>query len=108
MLRGLAEDPAFGEVAAPVLQRLVGGAEIRNATKGEAIYDAGEQWAGVGFVIGGSIAMLAHGEEEKDHLYEQANPGDFFGVSAMFDGGAEMARTIVVSSKARYAMLNRT
>jgi CRP-like cAMP-binding protein len=103
MLRSLAEEPAFGAVPAPVLHALVGGADVTDARKGDVVYEAGAHWRRLGYVVDGSIAMVAYGEDAKEHLYEQANTGDFFGVSAMFDGGSEMSKTVVVSSRARYA-----
>jgi CRP-like cAMP-binding protein len=106
MLTSLAEDPDFGSVPAPVLHGLVDGAEICEASKGSRIYEAGERWGRLGFVIEGSVAMFANGEDAKEHLYEHAHPGQFFGVSAMFDGGAEMAQTVVVSSRARCALID--
>lgn len=108
MLKGLASDGAFKEVPASVLQGLVERAEIRTARKSETIYAAGEHWGRLGFVIEGSLAMLVQGEDGKGHLYEHADAGEFFGVSAMFDGKAEMAQTIVVSTKALVALVDRT
>jgi|SRR5579863_1395394 len=107
LLKSLVEDEAFGEVPAPMLQTLVDSAEVRGARKSDVIYDVGEQWGRLGFVIDGCIAMIAEGEDGKEHLYETAFPRQFFGVSAMFDGGVEMARTIVVSTKARFALIDR-
>lgn len=107
MLKQLVGDPAFGEVPAQVLHALVDGAAVRDARKGEVIYDEGERWDQLGFVIEGCIAMLANGKDAKEHLYEHVFPGHFFGVSAMFDGGVEMARTTVVSRKACHALIDR-
>jgi len=105
MVRGLAQDEAFRDVPAGVLQTLVDEASIDEASKGHVVYDAGEQWSKLGFVVDGCIAMIAQGDDAKEHLYEHTYAGQFFGVSAMFDGGPEMARTLVVSSKARYATI---
>ena len=107
MLRALAQDEAFSEVPAVVLQALVDQATVVNATKGEYVYESGEHWGKLGFVVSGCIAMLAHGDDAKEHLYEHTYDGQFFGVSAMFDGGSEMARTVVVSNKARYVTIDR-
>lgn len=107
MLKQLAGDPAFAEVPAVVLHALIDGATVREARKGEVIYDEGERWDRLGFVVEGCIAMLANGEDAKEHLYEHVFPGSFFGVSAMFDGGAEMAKTAVVTRKACYALMDR-
>ena len=107
MLKQLIADSAFGEVPAQVLHALVDGATVRDARKAEVIYDDGERWDQLGFVIEGCIAMLASGQDGKEHLYEHVFPGSFFGVSAMFDGGAEMARTAVVSRKACHALIDR-
>jgi len=107
MLKQLISDQPFGEVPAQVLHALVDGATVREARKGEVIYEEGEHWDQLGFVVEGCIAMLANGEDAKEHLYEQVFPGHFFGVSAMFDGGAEMAKTAVVSRKACYALIDR-
>jgi CRP-like cAMP-binding protein len=107
MLRALAQDEDFSEVPAAVLQAMVDEAIIVEASKGDSVYDTGELWGKLGFVVDGCIAMLAHGDDSKEHLYEHTYGGQFFGVSAMFDGGAEMARTLVVSSTARYAVIDR-
>ena len=107
MLKGLIEDPAFGAVPAAVLQALVAHAEVTTAPKGRTIYGEGERWNRLGFVVEGCIAMIAQGEDAKEHLYEHAYPGQFFGVSAMFDGGAEMAKTVVVSRRAAFALIDR-
>lgn len=105
MLRALAMDEAFRDVSAGVLQALVDETSVHDASKGDVVYDAGEQWGKLGFVVDGCIAMIAQGDDAKAHLYEHTYAGQFFGVSAMFDGGPEMARTLVVSSKARYATI---
>ncbi len=107
MLRTLAGDPAFAEVPAAVLQEIAGMAEVTEARRGEIVYEAGETWGRLGFVVDGCIAMAAAGDDGKEHQYELIFAGQFFGVSAMFDGGAEMARTVVISSKARYASISR-
>lgn len=107
MLESLAGNPAFQGVSAPVIRALVEGVEIARATKGEVIYEAGERWGRLGFVVEGSVAMFAAGDEAKEHLYERAGPGEFFGVSAMFDGDAEMARTAVVSRSCVAAFADR-
>ena len=107
MLSNLAQDEAFGGVSASLLHALVDRAGIADCRKGDVVYDAGEQWGKLGFVVDGSIAMMALGVDAKEHLYETADAGQFFGVSAMFDGGSEMARTVVVSTKARYASVDR-
>jgi CRP/FNR family cyclic AMP-dependent transcriptional regulator len=107
MLRALAQDEAFGEVPAGVLQALVDEASVVDAGKGDIVYDTGEHWSRLGFVVDGCIAMIAQGDDAKEHLYEHTYAGQFFGVSAMFDGGPEMARTLVVSSKARYVTIDR-
>ncbi len=107
MLRALAQDEAFAEVPAGVLQALVDEATVHDASKGDVVYESGEQWGKLGFVVDGCIAMMAQGDDAKEHLYEHTYGGAFFGVSAMFDGGAEMARTLVVSAKARYVTIDR-
>ncbi len=107
MLRALAQEEAFTDVPAAVLQALVDEASVADAGKGDVVYDAGEQWNRLGFVLDGCIAMIVQGDDAKDHLYEHTYAGRFFGVSAMFDGGPEMARTVVVTNKARYATLPR-
>jgi CRP/FNR family cyclic AMP-dependent transcriptional regulator len=107
MLKQLVADPAFGQVPAQVLHALLDGAAVHDARKGEVVYDEGERWDRLGFVVEGCIAMLANGEDAKEHLYEHLFPGHFFGVSAMFDGGAEMAKTVVVSRRACYALMDR-
>jgi CRP-like cAMP-binding protein len=107
MLKTLAEDEAFGEVPAPVLQSLVEASELHIVPKGTIIYESGERWGHLAFVVDGSIAMFARGADGKEHLYEQMHPGQFFGISAMFDGEAEMARTEIVSASACYAAVDR-
>ena len=107
MLRTLAQDGAFAGVPAAVLQALVDRSEVLDAGKGDAIYEAGQNWGRLGFIVDGSLAMMAQGDDAKEHLYEQMDAGHFFGVSAMFDGGPEMARTVVISAKARYATVAR-
>jgi len=106
MLKQLVGDDAFGEVPAQALHVLVDGSTIQAAIKGEGVYEKGERWGRLGFVIDGCVAMLANGEDAKEHLYEHVFPGNFFGVSAMLDGGVEMARTAVVSRKACLALMD--
>jgi CRP-like cAMP-binding protein len=98
MLDALTQDPAFRDVPVGVVRALVEGVAVGVAAKGDVVYEAGQRWDRLGFVVEGSIAMFA-GTEAKEHLYERAGPGEFFGVSAMFDGDAEMARTVVVSRR---------
>ncbi|HUA08359.1 MAG TPA: Crp/Fnr family transcriptional regulator [Candidatus Acidoferrales bacterium] len=107
MLRSLAGDPAFADVPATVLQTLVEQAQVSEARRGRVIYEAGETWGRLGFVVDGCIAMAAIGDDGKEHQYELIFGGQFFGVSAIFDGGAEMARTVVVSENLRYASIQR-
>ena len=105
MIRALCDDPAFGGVKPAILTALVESTELRAVSKGHVIYEGGQNWGHLGFVVDGEIAMIAGLGRDKGHLYEQAQRGDFFGVSAVFDGGAEMARTIVISQKATYALV---
>jgi len=107
MLRTLAGDPAFADVPAGVLQEVVADAELAEGRRGDVIYDAGERWGRLGFVVDGCIAMSAVGDDGKEHQYELIFAGQFFGVSAIFDGGPEMARTSVASAKVRYASIAR-
>ncbi len=108
IIKSLADNNAFGEVPARVLQQLAELASVAEARKGTTIYAAGERWEHLGFLVEGSIAMLVPGEEDKERLYDHAHPGHFFGVSSMFDGAPEMARTVVVSQKAVYALVDRS
>jgi CRP-like cAMP-binding protein len=107
MLRALGENDAFAAVPAAVLRQLVEAASFGEARKGRAIYEAGARWEYLGFVVDGSMAMFAPGANTKARLYEHVYPGQFFGISAMFDGEPEMARTIVVSKRATYALIER-
>jgi len=107
MLKSLTGNPAFADVPASAIRALVEGAEITRSVKGGVMYEAGERWDRLGFVVEGSVAMFAAGDEAKEHLYERAGPGEFFGVSAMFDGDAEMARTVVVSRTCVAAFADR-
>lgn len=106
MLRSLAENDVFSCVPGPVLRQLVEAASVAEVRKGKSIYEAGARWEYLGFVIEGCVAMLAPGTKNV-RLYEQVYPGQFFGVSAMFDGEPEMARTVVVSKRAVYARIER-
>lgn len=107
MLKILTESDAFGQVPVSVLQQLVDAAAPAEARRGEAIYEAGARWEFLGFLLDGCIAMLAPGTNTKERLYEHVYPGQFFGVSAMFDGEPEMARTVVVSRRASFASIER-
>lgn len=107
LLKSLADNRAFGDVPARVLQQLADVASVAEARKGATIYEAGQPWGNLGFLVEGSIAMLASGDEEKERLYEHAFAGHFFGISSMFDGAPEMARTVVVSQKAVYLVIER-
>jgi CRP-like cAMP-binding protein len=106
MLKSLTSDEAFGDVPVRVLQQLTDMAAVAQARKGTTIYNAGERWERLGFLVDGSLAMLVTGDDGKERLYEQVEPGHFFGVSSMFDGAPEMARTAVVSRTATYALLD--
>lgn len=107
MLKSLAANDVFSEVPARVLQQLVDLASVAEGRKGATIYKAGQRWGQVGFLLEGSVSMLVPGEDRKERQYEHAHPGQFFGVSSMFDGAPEMARTVVVSQKATYALIER-
>jgi len=107
MLKSLAASPAFCEVPARALQQLVETATVEEARKGTAIYEAAQRWEHLGFLVEGALAMFVPGEEERERLYEHIDPGHFFGISAMFDGEAEMARTVVVSKTATYTLIER-
>ena len=108
MLKSLAGNDAFCDVPARVLQQMAELASVAEARKGETIYKAGERWEHLGFLVDGCIAMLVPGDESKERLYEHAYAGHFFGVSSMFDGAPEMARTMVVSQRASYACIDRS
>jgi CRP/FNR family transcriptional regulator len=107
MLKSLASGHAFCDVPARVLQQLVETAVVAEARKGTAIYEAAQRWDHLGFLVEGALAMFVPGEENRDRLYEHVYPGHFFGISSMFDGEPEMARTVVVSKKATYTLLER-
>jgi CRP/FNR family transcriptional regulator, cyclic AMP receptor protein len=107
MFKVLADDRAFRGVSAPMLQALVGRAAVADARKGEVIYEAGQDWGRLGFIVEGCIAMLAVGGGPREHLYDHIYPGQFFGISSMFDGKPEMAQTVAVSEKARYTAIDR-
>jgi CRP/FNR family transcriptional regulator len=107
MLKSLASSQAFCDVPARVLQELVETAAVEEARKGTAIYEAAQRWEHLGFLVEGALAMFVPGEEARERLYEHIDPGHFFGISSMFDGEAEMARTVVVSKTATYALIER-
>lgn len=106
MLKHLAAEDAFADVPGRVLQHLVDLGSLHELAKGASIYDAGRHWPHVGFIVDGSVAMLAPGEDERERLYDQATPGDFFGISAMFDREPTMAKTIAVSKHASYVRMD--
>jgi CRP/FNR family transcriptional regulator, cyclic AMP receptor protein len=108
MLKSLVKNEAFQDVEGRVLQELAEMASIAELAKGESIYEAGQRWEYVGFLAEGCVAMLAPSDESKERLYEQVNAGEFFGVASLFDGEPEMARTVVVSKRAVYALIDRT
>jgi CRP/FNR family transcriptional regulator len=107
MLKSLAASEAFCTVPARVLQELVDAAVVDEARKGVAIYEAAQRWDHLGFLVEGALAMFVPGEDARDRLYEHIDPGHFFGISSMFDGEPEMARTVVVSKKATYTLIER-
>jgi len=47
------------------------------------------------------MGMFAEGGN-RDYLYQEIEPGEFFGVSGMFDARDTMARIVVLSKTARY------
>lgn len=107
MLRLVLGNPAFHDVTPSTLEAFVGKAQALHARRGAEIYQAGDDWERLGFVLEGTLAMLASEGGERAHLYERIGAGGFFGVSSIFDGEPEMAHTIVLSREAVYACVPR-
>jgi CRP-like cAMP-binding protein len=107
MLRIVSGNPAFRDVAAKTLEAFVANAQTLHARRGDEIYQAGDDWERLGFVLDGMLAMLASEGGERAHLYERIGAGGVFGVSSIFDGEPEMAHTIVLSREAVYAWVPR-
>jgi CRP-like cAMP-binding protein len=108
MLRILSANPAFKSVGVATLEAFVDQAQTLRARRGQEIYKPGDDWERLGFVIEGTMAMLASEGGERRHLYEQIGESGLFGVSSIFDGEPEMAHTIVLSQEAIYAWVPRS
>lgn len=107
MLRTVMENPMFQKLSRATLEEFVLHAQPKLARRGESIYEAGSDWKRLGFVISGTLAMLASEGGERQHLYERIGAGGFFGVSAVLDGEPEMSDTVVLSQTATYAWVPR-
>lgn len=103
----LTANPAFASVPEETLEALTSDAEVLTARRGATIYKSGDNWRRVGFVLDGSVGMLASTDGSRAHLYEHIGAGHFFGVSALFDGKPEMAHTLVLSKEATFAWMER-
>jgi len=103
----MSSNPAFASISPATISKFAEQAHLHHAKKGDAIYQAGDDWERLGFVIDGTLAMIASEGGDRQLLYEQIGPGGFFGVSAIFDGEPAMARTIVLSPAATYAWISR-
>ncbi|MEO9169872.1 MAG: Crp/Fnr family transcriptional regulator, partial [Candidatus Baltobacteraceae bacterium] len=108
MLRIIAAGPTFRNVPGATLDAFVANATTMHARRGQSIYHAGNDWERLGFVLEGTLAMLATEGGERQHLYEQIGAGGLFGVSAVFDGEPEMAHTVVLSQSATFAWIPRS
>lgn len=102
----LRNNPLLRGVRPQSLGRLSENALEQTACKGETLYKPEERWPYIGALLDGALGMFAEGGS-RDYLYEEVGPGDFFGVSGMFDESDAMARMVVLSKKARYFIFDR-
>lgn len=107
MLRTISDNPLFRNLSRATLEAFIEHAQPLHARRGASIYHAGSDWKRLGFVLDGTVAMLASEGGDRQHLYERIGPGGFFGVSAVLDGEPEMSDTVVLSQSVTYAWIPR-
>ena len=83
------------------ISRLSEHAAEHSANRGQTLYKPEENWPYMGVLVDGVLGMFAEGGN-RDYLYQEIEPGEFFGVSGMFDARDTMARIVVLSKTARY------
>lgn len=100
----LERNPLLQGVKPNTIEQLAAHACEFTASKGQTLYRPEESWPYLGLLVDGTLGMFAEGGY-RDYLYEEISPGDFFGVSGMFDARDAMARMVVLSRTARYAAI---
>jgi CRP-like cAMP-binding protein len=107
MLSALEANEALEGISPETLGALLRSADMLHVRKGATVYRAGEDWDRLGFIIEGSFAMFATRLGDRNLLYEHIRAGEFFGISAVFDGKPQMANMVVLSREASYAWIAR-
>lgn len=100
-------NPLLQGVKPETIAQLSAHSSEHSASKGQTLYRPDEAWPYLGALVEGTLGMFAEGGN-RDYLYEEVAPGEFFGVAGMFDARDAMARMVVLSRKVRYiAVENR-
>lgn len=94
-------NPHLRGVRSDTIEKLAANATEHSANKGETLYKPEETWPYLGALEDGILGMFAEGGN-RDFLYQEVEPGEFFGVSGMFDARDTMARMVVLSRNAHY------
>lgn len=94
-------NPLLQGVKAETIAQLALHSTEHGASKGQTLYRPEEPWPYLGALVEGTLGMFAQGGN-RDYLYEEVAPGEFFGVAGMFDARDAMARMVVLSRKVRY------
>lgn len=100
----LRQNPLLRGIKPETVEQLAASGSEHSASKGQTLYRPDESWPYLGLLLEGTLGMFAEGGY-RDYLYEEILPGEFFGVSGMFDARDAMARMVVLSRKAVYAAI---
>jgi len=83
--------PLFGQLGAPVIERLAACARSRTVRAGTTIFQKGDAGDCLYAICSGSVRIGSHSVDGKDAVLNLIQPGEIFGEIALLDGQARTA-----------------
>lgn len=103
----LKRSPIFNTLAPASLERLASDSTIHTVRRGQVIVPEDAEWANLGLVAEGVLAVSSGSAHARPRIYYEIFPNEMFGEGGFFDGARSSARITALSKLARYLRISR-